>query len=90
MDNVFMYKFEIIEKAIAGLDFTTKDEVVNLVKKMRDIALKNESINDEVKQAFKDAYTEISNESITLENLLEIKKYLEEYDRDKKSNEDKD
>jgi len=58
-------------------DFETKEEVVELAKKMRDIALNNESYSNDVKEAFKDAYNEIKNE-LTLANLQEIKKIITE------------
>ena len=76
MANVFMYKFEIIESIVKELEFTTKEEVVKLAKKMRDIAKANPDYSLEVKEAFEDAYTEIASNELTLENLLEIKKLL--------------
>jgi len=77
MANKNVYKFEIIEKVIMARDFETKEEVVELAKKMRDIALNNESYSNDVKEAFKDAYNEIKNE-LTLANLQEIKKIITE------------
>lgn len=76
MANIFMYKFEIIESIVKNFDFTTKEEVVNLAKKMSDIAQKNEEYSLDIKQAFKDAYDEIASPDLTLENLLEIKKLI--------------
>ena len=73
MSNAFMYKFEIIESVIKALDFKTKEEVVALIKKMRDIAIANETYSPEVKKAFEDAYKEIASDTLTLENLKEIK-----------------
>ena len=58
-------------------DFSTKEEVEEVAKKMRDIALANEEYSEDVKQAFKDAYKEIKDE-LTLSNLKEIKKIIEE------------
>lgn len=77
MANKNVYKFEIIEKVIMARDFETKEEVVELAKKMKDIALNNESYSNDVKEAFKDAYNEIKNE-LTLANLKEIKKIITE------------
>lgn len=77
MANKNVYKFEIIEKIIMAREFTTKEEVVEVAKKMRDIALENESYSEDVKQAFKDAYREIK-EELTLSNLQEIRKIIEE------------
>lgn len=76
MANVFMYKFEIIESIVKDLDFTTKDEVVRMAKKMMDIAKKNKSYSNDIKDAFEDAYNEINSDELTLDNLLEIKKLL--------------
>jgi hypothetical protein len=76
MGNVFMYKFEIIESIVKELEFTTKEEVVRLAKKMKDIAMENKEYTKEIKEAFEDAYSEIASEELTLENLLEIKKLL--------------
>lgn len=76
MANVFMYKFEIIESIVKNLDFKTKEEVVRLAKKMRDIAQATPEYTPEIKQAFVDAYEEINSPDLTLENLLEIKKLL--------------
>ena len=36
--NPNIYKFEIIERIITEVDFTTKEEVVEFAKKVRDIA----------------------------------------------------
>lgn len=77
MGNVFMYKFEIIESIVKDLDFKTKDEVVRLAKKMRDIAKDDSEMEADVKQAFEDAYNEINSPDLTLENLQEIKKLLD-------------
>lgn len=76
MGNVFMYKFEIIENIVKELDFKTKDEVVRLAKKMRDIAKTNPDYSADVKEAFEDAYNEINSPELTFENLQEIKKLL--------------
>ncbi|MBE5739058.1 MAG: hypothetical protein E7354_04970 [Clostridiales bacterium] len=73
--NPNIYKFEIIERIITEVDFTTKDEVVNFAKKVRDIALERDDINKEIKDAFKNAYKEID-EELTLGNLKEIKKII--------------
>ena len=77
MANKNVYKFEIIEKIITARDFETKEEVVELAKKMKEIALENDSYSKDVKEAFKDAYNEIKNE-LTLANLQEIKKIISE------------
>jgi len=77
MANKNVYKFEIIEKVIMARDFETKEEVVELAKKMKDIALENDSYSNDVKEAFKDAYNEIKNE-LTLANLKGIKKIITE------------
>lgn len=77
MANKNVYKFEVIEKVIMARDFETKEEVVELAKKMRDIALEDDKYSNDVKEAFKDAYNEIKNE-LTLANLQEIKKIITE------------
>lgn len=73
--NPNIYKFEIIERIITEVDFTTKDEVVTFAKKVRDIAVDRDGISKEIKTAFKDAYREID-EELTLGNLKEIKKII--------------
>ncbi len=73
--NTNIYKFEIIEHIICAREFTTKEEVVELAKKMRDIALENKDYSEEIKTAFKDACREIE-EELTLANLQEIKKII--------------
>ena len=73
--NTNIYKFEIIEHIICARDFSTKEEVLQLAKKMCDIAMANETYSEEVKQAFQDAYREID-EELTLGNLQEIKKII--------------
>ncbi len=73
--NTNIYKFEIIEHIICAREFTTKEEVVELAKKMRDIALENNDYSEEIKTAFKDACKEIE-EELTLANLQEIKKII--------------
>lgn len=75
--NSNVYKFEIIEHIICAREFTTKEEVVELAKKMRDIAINNPNYSDAVKSAFKSAYKEIRDD-LTLGNLKEIKKIIEE------------
>lgn len=77
--NSKVYKFEIIENIICARPFTTKEEVLELAKKMNEIARANDDYSYEVKEAFKSAYNEIKN-GLTLDNLLEIKKIIEEQD----------
>ena len=73
--NTNVFKFEIIERVITEVDFTTKEEVVDFAKRMGDIALDNPDYDNDVKTAFKDAYREID-EELTLSNLKEIKKII--------------
>ena len=73
--NPNIYKFEIIERIITEVDFTTKEEVLEFAKKVRDIGMSKEGISPEVKNAFKNAYKEID-EELTLGNLKEIKKII--------------
>jgi len=73
--NPNVYKFEIIERIITEVDFTTKDEVLDFARKLRDIALAKEGVRNEIKNAFKNAYKEID-EELTLGNLKEIKKII--------------
>ena len=73
--NPNIYKFEIIERIITEVDFTTKEEVLDFAKKVRDIALNRDDITSEIKTAFKNAYKEID-EELTLGNLKEIKKII--------------
>jgi len=73
--NPIVYKFEIIERIITEVDFTTREEVVDFAKKVRDIALAKPNISEEFKLAFKNAYKEID-EELTLGNLKEIKKII--------------
>ena len=72
--NTNVFKFEIIERVITEVDFTTKEEVLDFAKKVRDIALER-NISAEIKNAFKNAYKEID-EELTLGNLREIKKII--------------
>ncbi len=72
--NPNIYKFEIIERIITEVDFTTKEEVLDFARKVRDIALEK-NISAEIKNAFKNAYKEID-EELTLGNLREIKKII--------------
>lgn len=72
--NPNIYKFEIIERIITEVDFTTKEEVLEFAKKVRDIALER-NVSSEIKNAFKNAYKEID-EELTLGNLREIKKII--------------
>lgn len=74
--NPNIYKFEIIERVIKEVDFTTKEEVLEFAKKVRDIALEKD-ISPDMKTAFKNAYKEID-EELTLGNLKEIKKIISE------------
>ncbi len=73
--NPNIYKFEIIERIISEVDFTTKDEVVDFAKKVKDIAMGRDDISKEIKDAFKNAHKEIE-EELTLGNLKEIKKII--------------
>ena len=77
MANKNVYKFEVIEKIIMARNFETKEEVVEVAKKMRDIALNDDRYSNDVKEAFKDAYNEVKNE-LTLANLQEIRKIITE------------
>lgn len=74
--NSNIYKFDIIERVISEVDFSTKEEVVKFAKVMRDVAVSNPSYSAVVKTAFKDAYREID-EELTLANLKEIKKIID-------------
>lgn len=73
--NTNVYKFDIIERVITDIDFTTKEEILSFAEKMRDNALKNPEYSAEIKKAFCDAYREID-EELTLSNLKEIKKII--------------
>ena len=73
--NTNVFKFDIIEKTIAEIDFTTKEEVVRLSEIMKDVASKKDYSAD-VKKAFADAYNELKSDDFTLENLKEIKKLI--------------
>lgn len=73
-----MYKFQVIEGIIKAIDFKSKEEVVDLAKRMKDIAKKNVKYSDAIKQAFKEAYDELSADDLTLDNLYEIKQMLED------------
>ena len=73
--NPNVYKFEIIERIITEVDFTTKEEVLDFAKRVRDVALDRSDISQEIKNAFKNAYKEID-EELTLGNLKEIKKII--------------
>ena len=70
--NPNVYKFEIIERIITEVDFTTKEEVLDFAEQLRDVAL-SKDISSDYKNAFKNAYKEID-EELTLGNLKEIKK----------------
>lgn len=72
--NPNIYKFEIIERIITEVDFTTKEEVLDFARKVRDVAL-SKNASPEIKNAFKNAYKEID-EELTLGNLREIKKII--------------
>lgn len=76
-NNVNMYKFEVIEGIIKAIDFKTKEEVVNLAKKMMESAKNNPKYSSDIKKAFKEAYDELSADDLTLENLYEIKNMLD-------------
>ena len=73
--NTNVFKFDIIERTIAELDFNTKEEVVRLSEIMKDVA-NSKDYSDEVKKAFNDAYNELKTDDFTLENLKEIKKLI--------------
>ena len=73
--NPNVYKFEVIERIITEVDFTTKEEVLEFAKKLKDIVLEKPNVSNEIKNAFKNAYKEID-EELTLGNLKEIKKII--------------
>lgn len=73
--NSNILKFDVIEKVIDQSPCNSKEEVLELAAKMRDIALANNTYNLEVKTAFVDAYNEI-NMGLTLENIKEIKNII--------------
>ena len=73
--NSNVFKFDIIERIIGELDFTTKEEVVRLAEIMKDVASKKD-YNEDVKKAFKDAYNKLNSDDFTLDNLKEIKKLI--------------
>ncbi len=70
--NSNIYKFDVIERVLSESPCTNKDEVLILAGVMRDIAITNTNYNMEVKNAFIDAYNEIS-AGLTIENIKEIK-----------------
>ena len=73
--NPNIYKFEVIERIITEVDFTTKEEVVEFARKVRDYVLDQPDVSKEKKDAFKNAFKEID-EELTLGNLKEIKKII--------------
>ncbi len=73
--NTNVFKFDIIERTIGEIDFTTKEEVVRLSEIMNEVASKKD-YSAEVKKAFADAYEELNSEDFTLDNLKEIKKLI--------------
>lgn len=73
--NINVYKFQIMERAIREVDFTTKEEVVEFINKMRDVAVENPDYSKEIKNAFRVGAKEIA-EELSLKELLEIKKIL--------------
>lgn len=73
--NPNIYKFEVIERIIKEVNFTTKEEVVEFARKVRDYVLDKPDVSKEKKDAFKNAYKEID-EELTLGNLKEIKKII--------------
>ena len=73
--NSNVFKFDIIERVIAELDFSSKEEVVRLAEIMNEVASKKD-YSTEIKKAFLDAYTELKSDDFTLENLKEIKKII--------------
>ena len=73
--NTNVFKFDIIERTIAEIDFNSKEEVVRLSEIMRDVA-NSKDYSNEVKKAFNDAYNELITDDFTLENLKEIKKLI--------------
>lgn len=73
--NSNIYKFDVIERVLAESPCNTKEEVLELAKTMRDVALANKDYNAEVKKAFADAYNEI-NIGLTIENIKEIKSII--------------
>lgn len=75
--NKNMYKFEIIEAIIKAVDCSSKQQVVSLAARMKDIALTDDKLSMDIKKAFKDAYDELSAEDLTLENIKEIKMMLD-------------
>ncbi len=76
--NVSINRFSVIEKIIKSVDFKTKEEVVKVAEKMKDIALKNKEYSEEVKNAFVEAYEELNSPELTYDNLLEIKQFIDE------------
>lgn len=77
-ENISMNKFAIIEKIIKSIDFKTKEEVVNLAERMKNIAAKNKDYSADVKKAFEEAYEELTAPDLTFENLVEIKTMIAE------------
>ena len=73
--NPNIYKFEVIERIITEVNFTTKEEVVEFARKVRDYVLDQPDVSKEKKDAFKNAFKEID-EELTLGNLKEIKKII--------------
>ena len=75
MKNSNVYKFEIIEKIITVVNFTTKEEVVDFAEKVKRVALERSDLTPDIRKAFENAYKEIKDE-LTLANLKEIKKII--------------
>ena len=73
--NTNVFKFDIIERTITELEFTTKEEVVRLSEIMKDVA-NGKNYSADIKKAFTDAYNELKSDDFTLENLKEIKKLI--------------
>ena len=58
--NTKMYKYQIIEHIISSVEFTTKEEVVEYAKKMLELVRNSKEYTLEIKQAFEDAYAQLT------------------------------
>ncbi len=73
-------QYDVIEYVLVNYDYKSKEDLIDVVKKMMAVAMKNQEVDPSLVSAFSDAINTLSN--LDLEDINNIKAYINEDDGD--------
>jgi hypothetical protein len=73
------YSFKILEEIFKIKEYKTKDEVMQVAKKMTDLALSRDDLSGELKNAYKLAYQRL--DMLSFKEMMELFEIMKLYSR---------